>query len=263
MSEEEKQAESQTEEAQTDETVEGAEEGSTAESKPYIPEGLPEHFQGKSDQETIDHMFKALEGFRKEQGKKQIPEKPEDYKLDIPKEFEGKIIQPGEDGKDPFWNKMAEIAHKNRIPQPVLSEMALELYKSLADAQENGTPEEQKSLEGLDFGFKEMGGADKARPVQEAVVARAAALKEKGELSDSDLSEIEVLAGYAQGLSLAKKFVERFSEKPIPTDIGGGAGDGKLTEGELHTMMRDPKYWREKDPAFIAKVTDGFKALYG
>lgn len=37
------------------------------------------------------------------------------------------------------------------------------------------------------------------------------------------------------------------------------------TEGqaELSTMMRDPKYWREKDPAFIAKVTQGFQNLYG
>ena len=31
---------------------------------------------------------------------------------------------------------------------------------------------------------------------------------------------------------------------------------------ELHAMMRDPKYWRDRDPAFVAKVTDGFKRLY-
>ncbi len=28
-------------------------------------------------------------------------------------------------------------------------------------------------------------------------------------------------------------------------------------------MMRDPKYWRDKDPAFVAKVTEGFKSVYG
>lgn len=32
---------------------------------------------------------------------------------------------------------------------------------------------------------------------------------------------------------------------------------------ELSSMMRDPKYWREKDPAFVAKVTQGFENLYG
>ena len=31
---------------------------------------------------------------------------------------------------------------------------------------------------------------------------------------------------------------------------------------DLQTMMRDPKYWREKDPSFVAKVTEGFQRLY-
>lgn len=37
------------------------------------------------------------------------------------------------------------------------------------------------------------------------------------------------------------------------------------TEGqaELSSMMRDPKYWRDKDPAFVEKVTQGFQSLYG
>lgn len=31
---------------------------------------------------------------------------------------------------------------------------------------------------------------------------------------------------------------------------------------DLQSMMSDPKYWRDKDPAFIAKVTEGFKNMY-
>lgn len=38
---------------------------------------------------------------------------------------------------------------------------------------------------------------------------------------------------------------------------------GGANEAELSSMMRDPKYWREKDPAFVAKVTEGFESLYG
>jgi hypothetical protein len=34
-------------------------------------------------------------------------------------------------------------------------------------------------------------------------------------------------------------------------------------EKDLQSMMKDPKYWRDKDPAFIAKVTDGFQSVYG
>ena len=44
---------------------------------------------------------------------------------------------------------------------------------------------------------------------------------------------------------------------------GGGRVDGAVNEAELSSMMRDPKYWRDKDPAFVAKVTQGFQSVYG
>lgn len=34
------------------------------------------------------------------------------------------------------------------------------------------------------------------------------------------------------------------------------------TETDLRSMMRDPKYWRQKDPAFVGRVTEGFRRLY-
>jgi hypothetical protein len=37
----------------------------------------------------------------------------------------------------------------------------------------------------------------------------------------------------------------------------------KIGEMDLQSMMRDPKYWREKDPSYVAKVTEGFKKMYG
>lgn len=33
-------------------------------------------------------------------------------------------------------------------------------------------------------------------------------------------------------------------------------------EADLTAMMKNPKYWRDKDPAYIAKVTAGFEKLY-
>lgn len=33
-------------------------------------------------------------------------------------------------------------------------------------------------------------------------------------------------------------------------------------EADLAQMMRDPRYWRDRDPAFVAQVTEGFKRLY-
>ena len=36
-----------------------------------------------------------------------------------------------------------------------------------------------------------------------------------------------------------------------------------VSEQELKSMMRDPRYWRDKDPAFVSKVTEGFEKVYG
>lgn len=42
-----------------------------------------------------------------------------------------------------------------------------------------------------------------------------------------------------------------------------GAGAENREALDLQSMMRDPKYWRDQDPSFIAKVTEGFKRMYG
>lgn len=34
------------------------------------------------------------------------------------------------------------------------------------------------------------------------------------------------------------------------------------SEAELQALMRDPRYWRERDPALVARVTEGFQRLY-
>jgi hypothetical protein len=42
------------------------------------------------------------------------------------------------------------------------------------------------------------------------------------------------------------------------------AGDAQAAEErDLFAMMRDPRYWRDKDPAFVDQVTEGFRRLYG
>ncbi|MCB1782392.1 MAG: hypothetical protein KDI13_00200 [Alphaproteobacteria bacterium] len=42
-----------------------------------------------------------------------------------------------------------------------------------------------------------------------------------------------------------------------------GQSPGGADEKALAAMMRDPKYWKERDPTFVAKVTQGFQSLYG
>ncbi len=46
-----------------------------------------------------------------------------------------------------------------------------------------------------------------------------------------------------------------------PGALNGAAG-GAAGDADLHAQMRDPRYWRDKDPAFVAKVTEGFRRMY-
>jgi hypothetical protein len=41
-----------------------------------------------------------------------------------------------------------------------------------------------------------------------------------------------------------------------------GDANGVVDESSLRNMMRDPRYWRDRDPAYVAQVTDGYKRIY-
>jgi hypothetical protein len=50
--------------------------------------------------------------------------------------------------------------------------------------------------------------------------------------------------------------------EPSLLDGPGGGGAGELDEQALGEMVRDPRYWRQRDPDFVARVTEGFRKLY-
>ena len=49
-------------------------------------------------------------------------------------------------------------------------------------------------------------------------------------------------------------------EPTVLQEANGPQGD--IDEAALTRMMRDPRYWRERDPGFVAQVTEGFQRLY-
>lgn len=53
------------------------------------------------------------------------------------------------------------------------------------------------------------------------------------------------------------------SNKPMATQHHDTLNaEPALDENALRSMMRDPKYWRDKDAAFIKKVSDGFRQVF-
>lgn len=47
------------------------------------------------------------------------------------------------------------------------------------------------------------------------------------------------------------------------TALEGKKDSPTMTEGQLREMMRDPRYWRQRNPEWVKRVTDGFRALVG
>lgn len=69
----------------------------------------------------------------------------------------------------------------------------------------------------------------------------------------------EALSSSADGVLV----MHRMMEKPEPSLARGTAAPDALDEAALRRMVRDPRYWRSREPDFIRRVTDGFRRLAG
>jgi hypothetical protein len=49
-------------------------------------------------------------------------------------------------------------------------------------------------------------------------------------------------------------------EPAVLQGVDGPQSD--IDEATLTRLMRDPRYWRDRDPAIVAQVTQGFQRLY-
>ncbi len=70
----------------------------------------------------------------------------------------------------------------------------------------------------------------------------------------------DALASTADGVKTLHRLM--LSEEP---SLGAAAppGEDGRTEDQLKKMINDPRYWKTRDPAFIGKVSEGFRRLYG
>ncbi len=73
---------------------------------------------------------------------------------------------------------------------------------------------------------------------------------------------LEALSGTADGVMALHRLMAEGGGEPKPLR-GGPEGDAADGNGDLNRMIADPRYWRDRDPAFIAKVTEGFRRAYG
>jgi hypothetical protein len=67
------------------------------------------------------------------------------------------------------------------------------------------------------------------------------------------------LASSKEGVAAMVRMMR--SEEPAIGDRAAATA-APVTEESVKAMMRDPRYWRDQDPVFVAKVREGFERLY-
>lgn len=95
------------------------------------------------------------------------------------------------------------------------------------------------------------GGPERFREVSRALAAWGAA--------NLPPAVFAALASTAQGV-LALETMMKSGEPSLQR--AGSAADGPLDEAQLKQLMKDPRYWKHRDPEILDKVTQGFRRLY-
>jgi hypothetical protein len=68
----------------------------------------------------------------------------------------------------------------------------------------------------------------------------------------------QALAGSAEGVIA----IHAMMQNREPGLGGGTVSLGGAGEADLKRMMADPRYWRDREPSFVAQVREGFRQLY-
>lgn len=69
----------------------------------------------------------------------------------------------------------------------------------------------------------------------------------------------KALASSYEGVLALHRMMER-KDEPAPLDHGEPVAE--ISEEQLRRKMRDPRYWRDRDPRIQREVSEGFKRLY-
>lgn len=181
-----------------------------------------------ADAETVARFRQALG----------VPERPDDYQIKL---------KTGLFNLDPEVNRRLHEAGFTPGQAQLVYDLAEDYVGPLVEDMGAGF-EASRQLERLTQHF---GGEEKWREVARQVAAWGRA--------NMPAEAFEALSTTAEGV-LAMHQMMRSGEPGMTR--AGGAVEEPLDQSALDRLMRDPRYWRERDPEAIAQVRRGFERLY-
>lgn len=208
------------------------------------PEGLPERFWDEAGHRVkLDELIADYNSLVQrddnlvEANLRNLPADYRQYRINI----QSPLLEPDEEIFKRFYekgfsNEQAQLVYDLAAERvlPVLDEMSVNF-------------EAERQLEKLAAHF---GGRDKFNEISRQISAWAK--------TNVKAEVYEALGATAEGVVALYNMMS--SSEPMLGREGGQIGE--LSEQSLRKMMEDPRYWRDKDRDYVAKITKGFEKLY-
>jgi hypothetical protein len=223
------------------------------------PEDVPEKFwDTEAGALRIDALLKSYRELERRLSQRVAPpadDAPEEERLrfrraiGVPDGPDGYEITPKHDlccADEGINQRLHEAGFTKAQAQLVYDLAAERLLPLIAEAA--GQFEAERQVETLRAHF---GGEERFRRVAAQITAWGR--------SNLPAPVMEALSTTAEGVIALHRMMEgkepglaRRGEEPTVAD-----------EGELRAMMRDPRYWRTREPEFVRRVTEGFRRMVG
>jgi len=223
------------------------------------PAEVPEKFWDTERGELrIDALLKSYRELERRMsqrmGRPATDADPEDQRrwremMNIPESPDGYAVEPKNDlcGPDAEINqKLHEAGFSCEQVQLVYDLAAERLLPLVAEAAQQFEADRQTEKLRTHFG-----GEERFRRIAAQLKAWGAANLPPGVLEALSTTEEGVLA------------LERMMRGSEPRMERESTAPEMLDESELRKLMRDPRYWRAREPEFVKRVTEGFRKLVG
>lgn len=208
-------------------------------SRVQRPHGLPDKFwdTGK-DEPRVGSLWRSYQALEQRFGRGEgvVPPSHEDYCLEC-----------GEHTPDPEVNAVLHRAGFTNPQAQVVYDLARHyVVPKLQDSEKNIEAATVKGRLEEYFGGKERWNT----------VSRQLGDWGRAHLPDDVM---DAMTSSFEGIQALHRMMAA-DEPGISQRAGGNAGD--LNEKKLKELMAEPGYWRDQDPALVAKVRSGFERLY-
>lgn len=208
---------------------------------PSCPSWLPAKFwdadAGQVRTEALARSYQALES---RMGAGRRPEMPVDHRgyaiaidddyLDIDEEVNRRLFEHG------FTQPQAQLVYD------LAKERLMPMVQQIAAQFENARE--------MDRLYQHFGGQDRFEAIRPQLRAWGQANLGKTVFQNLVASAEGVIAMFEMMKNREPRLMRAADQQRA------------INEQDLKRMMKDPRYWRERDPSYVARVRQGFRSLY-